>query len=122
MARVGQRACAVCPVDRHESLNLTSYWKGNVSAYRATDPKRLRDAPVRCSDNLFTLLPAAGNAERVVLAFGTLTGQMRVLAEELVGMLRGVTLWCLGTTADGSPRHPLYLRADTPLTAWGGWK
>jgi len=28
-------------------------------------------------------------------------------------------LWCLGTTADGSPRHPLYVRGDAPLIPWG---
>ena len=25
---------------------------------------------------------------------------------------------CLGTTKDGHPRHPLYLRADAPLVPW----
>ena len=25
---------------------------------------------------------------------------------------------CLGTTADGSPRHPLYVKADQPLEVW----
>lgn len=32
----------------------------------------------------------------------------------------GLPLNCLGTTKDGHPRHPLYLRADAPLTAWHG--
>lgn len=27
----------------------------------------------------------------------------------------GVTLWCLGKTKGGKPKHPLYLRGDTPL-------
>jgi hypothetical protein len=27
-------------------------------------------------------------------------------------------LWALGTTSDGSPRHPLYVRADAPLTRY----
>jgi hypothetical protein len=30
----------------------------------------------------------------------------------------GARLWCLGTTKDGSPRHPLYVRADQPLLEW----
>ena len=28
----------------------------------------------------------------------------------------GSVVECLGTTKDGSPRHPLYVRADQPLT------
>jgi hypothetical protein len=24
-------------------------------------------------------------------------------------------LWCFGTNQDGSPKHTLYLRGDTPL-------
>lgn len=28
------------------------------------------------------------------------------------------TWWCLGTTADGSPRHPSRLAHDTPITPW----
>jgi hypothetical protein len=26
--------------------------------------------------------------------------------------------WCLGTTKDGSPRHPLYVRGSAPLVRW----
>jgi len=25
---------------------------------------------------------------------------------------------CLGTTANGSPRHPLYVAADAPIEPW----
>lgn len=31
---------------------------------------------------------------------------------------QGVPLLCWGTTKDGSPRHPLYLKSDTPLVPW----
>jgi hypothetical protein len=30
-------------------------------------------------------------------------------------LLAGVPLYCLGTTRQGHPRHPLYVRANTPL-------
>ena len=30
----------------------------------------------------------------------------------------GKTPMCLGATKDGRPRHPLYLRADTPLVTF----
>jgi hypothetical protein len=110
-------------IERTQRLGLTAYRKVNVSAYRCTDPKGLRDAPIRCEQNLPVILDAAQNAVRVIVAFGTLKDPMRDLAEEIVTELRaaGVTLWCLGTTADGSPRHPLYLSKDTPLMEWPGW-
>ena len=102
---------------------LTRYVKANVSAYRTTDPKRLRNAPIRCEENWGAIRRAADNADRIVLAFGTLDGEMRKLAGEIVIVLLecAATLWCLGTTKDGSPRHPLYLRADAPLLEWKGW-
>ena len=39
---------------------------------------------------------------------------------ELVDALKadGVALWCFGTNGDGSPKHPLYLRGDTPIRPW----
>lgn len=40
-----------------------------------------------------------------------------VLVEEIAAD-RGLTLSCLGTNNDGSPRHPLYLPDDTRLRAW----
>lgn len=107
-------------------MGLTGYWKANVADYRATEPKSLQTATVPlCSpDNLAGIVDAALHAERVVLAFGALTWKpMRTLAEDMVAELRrlGRPLWCLGTTADGSPRHPLYVRSDAPLVEWRGW-
>lgn len=66
-----------------------------------------------------------GGEQRVVAAWGTPgnAATKRALAErawfvaEMLRM-RGVDLHCLGTSKDGSPRHPLVLGYDTPLVPW----
>jgi len=30
--------------------------------------------------------------------------------------------FCLGTTANGAPRHPLYVRGDQALEPWSPWR
>lgn len=39
---------------------------------------------------------------------------------ELADLIGSRELKCLGTTKDGRPRHPLYVRADQALVAWEG--
>jgi hypothetical protein len=68
-------------------------------------------------ENLQTIRDAAAGAEIVILAYGALHKKLRPLAAEIVAALRadGRDLWCLGKTAEGMPRHPLYLKSDAPL-------
>jgi hypothetical protein len=81
--------------------------KCNVGDYRATDPKML------VAPGIVAVSPANIPAIR----HGKLNKALGPAGREIVETLRsdGVELWCFGTNADGSPKHPLYLRADTPL-------
>lgn len=96
--------------------------KGNLFAYRATDPKEMRKAadPVG-PDNDKHLLEMFNEADIVVCAWGTGSSFMRRdLA--VAKLLQGKPLRCLGVTKEGHPRHPLYLKAGTPLENWSAYR
>ncbi|WP_375450930.1 DUF1643 domain-containing protein [uncultured Devosia sp.] len=103
---------------------FTGMMKGNVGDYRATDPKALLGPGVIASSpaNLPSLVAAAKGASLVVLCHGKLNRALLAPARELVTALRhhAVPIMCFGTNADGSPKHPLYLRLDTPLVEYEG--
>jgi hypothetical protein len=90
----------------------------NLYAFRATNPSELwsQDDPVGPDNNeeLYALAKEYGD---VVCAWGANAKPDRV--QEVIRILEGAgaRLWCLGTTKSGAPRHPLYVKADQPLTA-----
>lgn len=98
---------------------FTRYLKGNVLDWRATQPRDLpADPALACSPgNIPALVAMAREAEIVVLAYGRLhrrhQGQVRAALAALAAT--GRDMRCLGRNSDGSARHPLYLRKDTPL-------
>lgn len=98
--------------------------KGNVGDYRATDPKMLLAEGVVASSpaNLPTIRDAAAGAALVILCHGKLNRALVEPAREIITTLKadGIAMWCFGTNADGSPKHPLYLRLDTPLVRFEG--
>ena len=93
----------------------------NLFAARSTRPVHLTEMtdPVG-PENRDTLAAALAESTAVVFAWGSWYGANahRVVTPPkptLYAMRAGHTPLCLGTTADGSPRHPLYVRADQPL-------
>ena len=89
----------------------------NLFAFRATAPADLKAAadPIG-PDNDRHLRALFARHRTIVAAWGT-HGGYRGRAEAVLGMAAGlgVTLTCLGRTAAGYPRHPLYLAGDSPI-------
>lgn len=92
---------------------------GNLYAMRATDPKDLYESkdPVGPDNEKWIqrLLHEHGD---VVCAWGDNARKDQV--EWFTHRVRqaNARMWCLGITKKGAPRHPLYLKKDTPLIEW----
>jgi hypothetical protein len=98
----------------------------NLYGWRATKPHNLRLA----GDPVGTLNDShvgfeMNTADMVIVAWGghtlprSVTPTKAERIRSIVGMAgRSQALWCLGTTKDGSPRHPLMLPYETKLERW----
>lgn len=98
----------------------------NLFALRATDPKALReDSDPVGSENDAAIAEAVLGSAAVICAWGSHAYAAR-RANAVLEVLRhtkgsaAARPLCLGTTKDGSPRHPLYVKAGTPLVSYIG--
>lgn len=95
----------------------------NAFAYRATDKRRLLEVedPIG-PDNDGDILRLCAAARVVVVAWGQPPKPLRARGPALATMLRaaGIQPMCFATNADGSPKHPLYVRRDAPLIPFAG--
>jgi hypothetical protein len=95
--------------------------KYNVSDYRATFPEDLLTAtvPLWSAQQEAMIRTGCMFASAIVICHGKLLKPLVPLAEKIIRDLRadghGDKLWCFGKNADGSAKHPLYLKASTPL-------
>lgn len=91
----------------------------NLFAWRATDPSELGrvDDPIG-PENDDWLAREARAAQLIVCAWGK-PGELHQRAATVIDtVLAGHTLHALKLNADGSPRHPLYVRSSTQPTVW----
>jgi hypothetical protein len=93
----------------------------NLFSARATKPKELLSYS---GDPGYARKVAhqIGQATGVLVAgWGSQSGRVGALVrdrvKEILPLVRA-PWWCLGRTADGSPRHPLYLARDAALEGW----
>ena len=95
----------------------------NLFALRSTDPKLLRTAtdPVGKMNDEYLAALTRPNARKdtLVVAWGN-HGGLNDRDKEVLKLLRGVDLYCLGVTKVGFPRHPLYTRKDVELVRYYG--
>jgi hypothetical protein len=93
----------------------------NLFAFRATSPDDMMAAPDPFGPEGSDYIERALNSSSVtgvpvLAAWGTLGGH-RDRAASVICSAKGwgAQLVCLGTTKDGHPRHPLYVRGDQPF-------
>lgn len=111
-------------INRAKALDYGSLVVWNLGAGRATDHniwKRMAD-PIG-PDNDRTILSLLTECRRrdgvAVVGWGGMGGFMhRDRTVAAIAASLGLKLHCLGTTAGGFPRHPLYVPGVTGLVPW----
>jgi hypothetical protein len=95
----------------------------NLCALRATDPSELAIGPDAVGplnqDHIRDLLSETNGL--VLAAWGNNAAKypwLEDIAREVSAMI-GTRAVCLGTTASGHPRHPLYVKGTAPLLPFG---
>ena len=92
----------------------------NLYAFRATRPRDLLDVTDPVGPHNESVVRAVIEmADQVIACWGCADIARRLPdspVEHLLRTRRDVV--CLGTTNDGTPRHPLYLRQETTAVPW----
>lgn len=94
----------------------------NLYALRATKPKHLLDHPDPEGPGNFAAWDEVMSDHRIgmfVAAWGAGVDMPNLAPARMIPWLHASTSpRCLGTTAAGHPRHPLYVKADQPLVGY----
>ncbi len=88
----------------------------NLWSARATKPADLRKRarPGGDARNDDAISAAVAEADKVIAAWGV-HGAWRGRDQEVLALLEGTEVFCLGLTKGGHPRHPLFVPGRQPL-------
>ena len=106
------------------SWGYGTLWVCNIFAFRATQPGVLKQDPEPIgAENDEHILRSARLSDETICAWGN-HGEHLDRGTQVLSMLKSQTpnvrLGHLGMTMRNQPKHPLYLRADTPLSYFSG--
>lgn len=102
----------------------------NLCAFRSKDPQRLKQVPDPVGPDNLAQIAGEIDAWRydtfgiegvddilAVAAWGNPGARFPVQVRQTIDLfsLAQIPLYCFGKTGQGQPKHPLYLRSDTPL-------
>ncbi len=105
---------------RARALGFGAFRVTNIFAWRNTDPRKMRAAtdPVG-PENDSTISESCAWADRVICAWGTHGEHLqRGLEVEALMRTTGMTLFHLGLTKAGHPKHPLYIAYAQQPQPW----
>ena len=95
----------------------------NLYGLRATRPADLwaSDAPVGPGTDR-VMRAELRRCSQIVACWGAIPSSAQPRVDAVVARLKrtGLPICALGRTRGGHPRHPLYLRKDSPLSPWCG--
>lgn len=111
-------------VARAKKLGFGSLTIWNAFAVRSSNPADIyqHTDPVGPLNNHFIkeILEECKSGDAACFVGWSHHGNHLGRADKIVSLAKevGVPLYCVGVNADGSPRHPLYVRHDAVLTLW----
>lgn len=105
---------------RARALGFGSFTVVNIFAFRATDPREMRAMKDPTGPhNDAAIMEAVSEADQVICAWGA-HGQHLNRAKHIEHLLRShnIPLFVLDVTANGQPKHPLYISYTCKPRPW----
>ncbi|WP_439882182.1 DUF1643 domain-containing protein [Pontibacter sp. MBLB2868] len=96
-----------------KSWGYGGFYIVNLFALRATDPNTLYHSPNPTgNDNDEYIKKYSETATKIILMWGN-HGVLKNRDKEVLGLIHSP--YCIGYNKNGTPKHPLYLKSNSPL-------